>query len=124
MATRYYAQLLAKHQYFAECEAVLNDGVDQDWIPAFFWLADFRLRQSRSRKTYREIQPLLEYAAEQGHPWAQLLLARLMVKGKFGFGLMLRGYRLFREQVKLCVSAMDAKERDRIEQPGATPVAL
>jgi TPR repeat protein len=111
MATRYYAQLLAKHRYFADCEKVLNDGVDKNWPPAFFWLAWYRQKQSRSRKTYREIEPLLEYAAGQGHPLAQLWLARFMMTGKFGFGRIPHGIKLFREQIALCVAEMKAREK-------------
>lgn len=123
MATRYYAQLLAKHRYFAECEDVLDEGVKKNWIPAFYWLAWCRLQQSQSRKTYREVKPLLEYAAGKGHPWAQLRLARCMAKGKFGLRQIPRGFKLFREQVAICVAEMEAQEKRRhVEQTksGAT----
>jgi TPR repeat protein len=111
MATRYYAQLLANYRYFADCEKVLNDGIEKNWPPAFFWMAWYRQKQSRSRKTYREIKPLLEYAAGQGHPQAQLWLARLMVTGKFGFSQIPHGIKLFREQIAICVAEMKAREK-------------
>jgi TPR repeat protein len=124
MATRDYAMLLAKHRYFADCEAVLQDGVEKDWVPAFFWLAWYRRQQSRSRTTYREIEPLLEYAARKGHPSAQMLFARFMATGKFGFRKIPRGLKLFREQVAICVAEMQAKEhRSRGEQTETAPIA-
>ena len=124
MATRYYAQFLAMHRHFAHCEAVLQDGVTNEWVPAFFWLAWYRHEQSRSRKTYREIEPLLGHAAQHGHPFARLLLARLMSTGKFGLRKIPRGIRLYREQIAICVAEMDARaERARTEQPETAPVA-
>lgn len=97
MATIKYAQLLAKHGHFELCESLLEDGVRSDFVPAHFWLAWFRVKQSRSRKTCREIRPLLEHAAEQGHPGAKLVLARLMARGKFGLRAIPESFRLFRE---------------------------
>lgn len=96
-ATIKYARLLAEHGHFDFCESVLEDGVRSDFVPAHFWLAWFRFKQSRSRKTCREIRPLLEHAAEQGHPGAKLVLARLMARGKFGLRAIPESFRLFRE---------------------------
>ncbi|MEI9851383.1 MAG: hypothetical protein WDN24_11750 [Sphingomonas sp.] len=84
MATIAYARLLAEHEYFDYCERVLDDGVRSDFVPASFWLAWFRYKQSPTRETCREIRPLLEFAAEEGHPGAKLMIARLMARGKFG----------------------------------------
>lgn len=105
MATIKYARLLAAHSHFDSCERVLKDGVEADFVPAYFWLAWFRYKQSRTRKTCREIKPLLEYAAEKGHPGATLVLARLMARGKFGFRAIPEGFRLFRESAALPVAA-------------------
>lgn len=84
MATIRYARLLEAHGYFDHCEDVLQDGVENGFIPSFFWLAWFRYKRSRTTQTAREIRPLLERAAEWGHPEAELLIARLMMRGRFG----------------------------------------
>lgn len=85
VATISYAQFLAKHGHYDHCETVLEDGVNKEFVPAYFWLAWYRYKQSRSRKTRRVIRPLVEHAAEQGHPGAQWFKVKLMFFGKFGF---------------------------------------
>lgn len=84
MATIGYARLLAGQGEFETCEAVLRDGVEADFIPAHFWLARYRLKQSRSVATCRAVRPLLEHAAAAGHPAAEAFLANIKVRGKFG----------------------------------------
>lgn len=84
MATIHYARLLADHAYHDDCESVLEDGVSKDFVPAYFWLAWFRYQRCKSRKVCREIRPMLEHAAEAGHPAAQVMLGQWMVRGKFG----------------------------------------
>lgn len=93
-ATIRSATLHAHHGYHDYSDQVLEDGVKSDFIPAFFWLAWFRYKRSKSRETCREIRPLLERAAAEGHPAAGLLLARLMLLGKFGVRDIPRGLRL------------------------------
>ncbi len=92
MATIGYARLLAKHGYPDHCRQVLEDGVQNDFIPACFWLAWFRYKQSPTRTTCREIRPLLERAAENGHPAAKLILARWMARGRFGLREIPKGF--------------------------------
>jgi TPR repeat protein len=93
MATIKYARLLAAHGHYDYCERVLEDGVRSDFIPAFFWLAWFRYKQSKRRKTCPAIRPMLEYAAEQGHPGAHWLLMRLRLQGKLGLREILSALR-------------------------------
>ena len=93
MATVKYARLLAKLGHFDTCEITLQDGVQAGFIPAFYWLAWFRFRQSKSRQTCREIRPLLERAADAGHPAAALLLAQMRLRRKFGFREIPQGFR-------------------------------
>ena len=111
LATRDYARFVANRGNFAECEDVLKMGVEKDWTPAFYWLAHYRLKQSNSLKAHREVKPLLETAAERGHPWAQLLLARSMMRGKFGVREIPRGMKLMREQVANCVAELNARDK-------------
>lgn len=96
IATRNYAQLLADRGDLAASENVLVDGVAKNWTPAFFWLAWYRHKR-KGLKNYQEIKSLLEHAAKQGHPYAQLMLASLMMRGKFGFRSIVAGYRMSRE---------------------------
>jgi len=108
MATLKYARLMADRGHFDVCEAVLQDGVNADFLPACYWLAWYRFRQSGTRTTVREIRPLLERAAEAGHPAAALLLARLQVWGKFGLREIPRGFRQLLQIVSLA-SAQDSR---------------
>ena len=94
MATLGYARLLEAHGYHETWEEVLEDGVRSNFIPACFWLAWLRYRRSPDRATCREIRPLLEHAAKEGHPAAKIILGRLMAKGKFGFREIPAGLRL------------------------------
>ncbi|MBN8811330.1 MULTISPECIES: hypothetical protein [unclassified Sphingomonas] len=84
-ATIGYAKLLARHGHFDTCDTLLRDCAEQDFVPACFWLAWYRLKRSRSAATCREVRPLLERAADAGHPAAGIVLARLKLLGKFGF---------------------------------------
>lgn len=116
MATRYYAGFLAKCGNFKDCEAVLNMGIKAEWVPAYFWLAFWREKQSKSRKTYREIKPLLEHAAERGHPWAQHLLSGFMIRGKFGISEIPRGFMLRLADVKAGMAEAQANvHQGRVE---------
>jgi TPR repeat protein len=93
MATIYYARLLADHGHHQHAENLLQDGVVADFVPACYWLASSRYRRDSSRQTAREIRPLLQHAADQGHPMAQILLAGLMTVGKFGLRYIPGGIR-------------------------------
>lgn len=93
MATLRYARLLVSQGQFDAAHGVLQDGVQAGFIPAFYWLARLRYRRLGSRRTIREIVPLLEHAARAGHPAAALFLARLRMVGKLGVGEIMRGFR-------------------------------
>lgn len=90
-ATLKYAWLLGDRGQFDLCETLLEDGVKADFIPASYWLAWWRFQRSSDRATCRAIRPLLERAADAGHPEAALFLARLKVRGKFGLREVPRG---------------------------------
>lgn len=94
MATIYYARLLAELGHHDDCERTLENGIASDFVPAYFWLAWFRYQQSKTNKVRREVRPLLEYAADKGHPEAKLLLARWMALGNLGLRDIPRGCRL------------------------------
>jgi TPR repeat protein len=97
-----YAQLrlgkaLGARGDFDGCEQVFTIGADQNWAPAQFWLAWYRLRRSRTRATYLEVQPLLEKASAQGSPAARWLLGKRMSRGTFGIRHIPRGIRMMLE---------------------------
>jgi TPR repeat protein len=94
IATIHYARLLAELGHYDLSERTLENGVASDFVPAYYWLAWYRYERSETTKVCREVRPLLEYAAEKGHPRAKLLLARWMVLGKFGLRHIPRGFRL------------------------------
>ena len=119
-ATISYARLLAEQGHFETCEQLLEDGVRSDFVPAYFWLARFRHRQSKSRKTCREIRPLLEYASEKGHPAARGFLAALMLLGKYRLRESPVSFRLVRESIRHAVDEHAGEESgyDRSAQGG------
>lgn len=93
MATIYYARALADDGYPDDCERVLEDGISRDFIPAYFGLAWYRYRRCKSRKERLEIKPMLEHAAEAGHPAAQAFLGSWMIVGRFGLRHILAGFK-------------------------------
>jgi TPR repeat protein len=93
MAMLRYAWLLANHGQFDISERLLQESAEAGFIPAYYWLARCRFRQSSDRQTCREIKSLLVRAADAGHPAAAEMLARLRMRGNFGFREIPRGFR-------------------------------
>ena len=93
MATIYYARALAELGHFNESDRVLEAGVASGFVPASFWFAWLRYDRSKTREVCREVRPLLEFAANRGHPAAKLILARWMLLGRFGLREVLPGLR-------------------------------
>jgi TPR repeat protein len=100
IATRDMAGLLFDNGNFAECEEYLEEGIEYEFIPAYFWLAFYRIKQSKSRAIYREVKPLLEYAAAEGHPHAYSYLSALKMFGKFGVWEIPQGIRQMRQALR------------------------
>ena len=98
MATLDYARLLNKGGFVLESEQVLNDGIEENWVPSYFWLTWYRHGRSANRQTYRDIKSYLIHAAEAGHPMAQALRVRFTLFGKFGLREIPHGFKLAREQ--------------------------
>lgn len=93
MATIGYARLLTEVGRQNDCETVLKDGVALDFVPAYFWLAWLRYLQARTPKMRREVRPLLEHAARQGHPAAKFFLSGWMARGQLGLLDVPRGWK-------------------------------
>jgi TPR repeat protein len=95
MATLQLSDLLFKHRINERWMGILENGVASDFIPASFWLAWYRFKRSPRRQTAREVRPLMERAAEAGHPRARLILADWKGQGKYGLHEMRQGFREF-----------------------------
>ena len=79
---------------FVKCEQVYGVGAANDLAPALYWLALCRLHLCDTRKTLREVRPLLERASAQGCLAARYWLAKWMLRGRFGLREILHGHRL------------------------------
>jgi TPR repeat protein len=107
-AQLWYGKLLGSKGDFEGAERVFNSGAEADWGPGLFWFAWYRLRQSRTVKTWREVLPLLERSASKGSPVAEWLVARNMAKGVFGLREIPRGWRRLIGISNKALSAVEA----------------
>lgn len=96
MATLQLSQLLFQHDINEKWQAILQNGVESEFIPAHFWLAWYRYKTNPRRATARSVRPLMEIAGNAGHPGARLTLARWKGQGKFGLGKIREGFREIR----------------------------
>lgn len=99
-ATLAMADLLFEHAHYEECEAQLQEGVDHDFIPAFYWLAWYRIKRPTAPATHKDVEPLLRRAADEGHPQARGFYAVAMAFGMFGWRQIPRGLKLTREDIR------------------------
>jgi TPR repeat protein len=111
IATRDIAGLLFDNGNFAECEKYLEEGIQCDFIPAYFWLAWYRIARSNTQDTFDQARPLLEHAAAEGHPHAEKYLAALLAKGKFGIREIPRGMTLLRDALRRFTEYEEAEEK-------------
>ena len=93
MATTHFARLLDERGRHDESDQMLKDCVERDFAPAFFWLGMHQYRRRKSRMVYREIRPMLEHAADAGHPAAHAYLGSWMLCGKFGLRYVPTGFK-------------------------------
>ncbi len=108
-ATIYYANALAHQKNFSLSFEVLEDGIDGNYLAAYFWLPWLRFKQNSSRKTCREVRPLIDQAIEHGHPAGRWLLAKMLMRGKFGLGQIKTGFDLAMELGSELQDELDAK---------------
>ena len=108
MATIPYARLLAELGHHDDCESTLKDAVASGFVPAYFWLGWSRYALSKTSQARREVRPLIEYAANKGHPAAKLFLVRWMAIGHLGLHHIPRGWMLL---VQFAVSSAFAERR-------------
>lgn len=90
---------------------VYSAGVARDWAPALCAYAQLRISQADSRRQRLVQKPLLERAASYGSPRAQLLLARHMLRGKFGLRYVPEGVRRAYQMIRERLSENDAGEK-------------
>lgn len=96
ISTLSYSNLLYDRGAHDEWLATLADGVDKGFIPAFFWKAWNSYRRKPSRKIAEKVLPLLQRAAEAGHPGAKVLIAKWTARGRFGYRNIPEGFRMLR----------------------------
>lgn len=75
-------------------EQIYMLGAGERWAPAMYRLALLKLGQAHTSAKLNEARGLLEQAAAQGDLAAQMHLARLMARGRFGWWRIPRGLRL------------------------------
>jgi TPR repeat protein len=109
-ATLCYARLLYEVGRFDDCERVLNDGVSCGFAPSYYWLAWLRHKRHSTRAVRKEVRPLVEHAAKEGHPAAMELLTRWMVSGKLRLRDIPRGW-LMVIQYAIVQANREAKEK-------------
>ena len=114
MATLDLSKLLFSHRINDRWVGILENGVESDFVPSSFWLAHYRYKRDPRRQTAREVRPLLEKAANAGHPGARMVLARWRAQGKFGLREMRQG---FREFCSLLDDFRDGRLRDYAAKP-------
>jgi TPR repeat protein len=102
-----YTRILGLRLELAKCEEVLSVGAANDWAPALYWLARYRLRRSRSRETLTQVRPLLERAAAKGSLAAQKHQAQLMLWGRYGLRDIPRGFRQGKDAVEKMTALLD-----------------
>lgn len=83
-ATIGYARLSFELGRTRDWEGPLQHAADEGFVPAFFWLAWLRYQQNRSTRTRRRVFPLIESAANAGHPMAIFIRARWLMRGELG----------------------------------------
>ena len=108
-STLCYARLLYEVGRFEDCERVLTDGVSCGFVPSYYWLAWLRHERHSTRAVRKEVRPLVEHAAREGHPAAKELLIRWMVSGKLRLRDIPRGW-LMVVQYAIAFANREAKE--------------
>jgi TonB family protein len=88
-----YGKMLLSGRHLDEAEAVFAAGAKDGWAPAIYWTARIQAARSGSR-ALPHIRPLLEQATAAGSPEAKILLAGLMLSGRYGLGSIPKGFAL------------------------------
>ena len=79
---------------FAGCEKLYGADWVRHWAPAMYRLAWVELQQPTTPARLDHVRLLLERAAEQADRRARMDLAHLMIRGRFGWRHIPRGFRL------------------------------
>jgi len=86
-------KVLAARGDIIGAEEVFSRGAADNWGPALFWLAWYRMKRRLGRGRDQTLA-LLERAATKGSPAAKWILARSLSRGRFGIGGVPRGLKL------------------------------
>lgn len=93
LAGLYYARMMENSGEQEIVDDILESGVRNRHLPAFFWLAYFRFRRNPGRKTAQAVRPLLEELIGQQHHGARYMLSGMKLRGYYGLRDVREGYR-------------------------------
>ncbi|MCR2833919.1 hypothetical protein [Parerythrobacter lacustris] len=96
ISTISYASLLFKRGAHDLWPSTLADGIENEYIPAFFWHGWNSYRLHPSKRTAVEGRESMLRAADAGHPGAKAMLARWTARGRFGLRKIPEGIRMLR----------------------------
>ena len=113
-------RVLARRGDFAGAADVFSQGVADDWAPALFWAAQYRLKRPTTRKSREEARALLERAVAKGSPAAQFVLELSLARGRFGVREIPRGLRLLWASTDARFAIIE-KRRAESAQPKSAP---
>jgi len=122
-AQLYYARFNGLRKEFTKCEEILSVGAANDWAPALYWLARYRLRRAETRETLDQVRPLLERAIAKGGLDAQRYLALLMLRGRYGLREIPNGLRLLSDVFEKVDAPVGDVETTTNPQPAPTTVS-
>ena len=94
MAMIDYARLCAAFGDDEEAERMYLDGIDANFLPANYWMAQHLYNRAPTRKTALRIKPWLDKVVDGGHPRATIFQVRLYLRGKYGLRSIPRWIRL------------------------------
>lgn len=115
-ATLWYAREMDMQGHHDVAIETLENGIEADHIPSFFWLAWLRYKRHRTSKTARAILPLIEYAMKHEHPGGTWLMGKLMMTGKLGLWRIPAGFRFAIRNSALLSARAEYTDADRASE--------
>jgi len=108
-----FARVLTKLGHHDRCDKFLSKNLECGFPAVHFWLAWYRIKRAKSHAAYREVKPLLEYAAKHGHIGAKVIVANAMARGRFGVSQIPSGLKMLLKINKTASKAWSARSQDR-----------
>lgn len=91
--------IYTRRREFEQCEKIYEVDAHKNWAPALYYLAWAKLRQPKTPERLKAARILLEQAAARGDVGAEVDLAVLMSRGRFGLLLVPRGFHILFDAV-------------------------